>query len=84
MKKKIFHILKNTNRKWRSLCNSCKCDNYYQCSIVGYINSPGFCCSKCEGYDEELTCLKARFNYERIVPKTVIKHPDKKIIIPNE
>jgi len=51
---------------------------------VGYINSPGFCCSKCENYDEELTCLKARFNYESIVPKTVIKHPDKTIIIPNE
>ena len=69
---------------WCKLCNNCSCDFWEQCSIVGYINSPGFCCSKCENYDEELTCLKARFNYESIVPKTVIKHADKTIIIPNE
>ena len=66
------------------MCNNCKCENYHLCSIVGYINSPGFCCSKCVGYNEELKCLKERFNLEKIVTKTVIKHPDKTLIIPNE
>lgn len=66
------------------MCNNCKCENSHLCSIVGYINSPGFCCSKCINYDEELTCLKARFNYEKIVPKNIIKYPDKTLIIPNE
>ena len=66
------------------MCNNCNCDNYYQCSIVGQINSPGFCCPHCVGYDVELTCLKARFNYESIIPKDVIKHPEKTLIVPNE
>jgi len=66
------------------MCNLCKCDCHYQCSIVGYINSPGFCCTKCVGYNVELTCLKARFNYEKIGQKEMIKHPDKTLIIPDE
>ncbi|MFX1235353.1 MAG: hypothetical protein ACFFBY_12470 [Promethearchaeota archaeon] len=66
------------------MCNSCKCENSHQCSIIGYINSPGFCCTKCAGYTVELTCLKERFNFEKIVPKVVFKHADKTLVIPNE
>jgi len=39
------------------MCNNCNCDNYDQCSIVGYMPI-GFCCTKCYLYNKELTCLK--------------------------
>lgn len=38
------------------MCNNCNCDNYDQCSIVGFMPI-GFCCSKCYLYDENHTCL---------------------------
>ncbi|MFO7796303.1 MAG: hypothetical protein ACQERB_06480 [Promethearchaeati archaeon] len=38
------------------MCNNCNCDNYEKCSIVGYMPI-GFCCSRCNLYDEEHTCL---------------------------
>lgn len=41
------------------MCNSCNCDGYDQCSIVGYMPI-GFCCTKCYLYDEKLTCLKSQ------------------------
>jgi len=39
------------------LCNNCNCENYDKCSIVGYMPI-GFCCSKCNLYDDTHTCLK--------------------------
>lgn len=41
------------------MCNSCNCDNYDKCSIVGYMPI-GFCCSKCDLYDEHKTCLNTK------------------------
>ena len=41
------------------MCNNCNCANYEQCSIVGYM-PVGFCCSKCQLYDEAHTCLKTK------------------------
>ena len=41
------------------MCNSCNCDAYDRCSIVGYM-PVGFCCSKCVLYDENHTCLKTK------------------------
>ena len=41
------------------MCNSCNCDAYDRCSIVGYM-PVGFCCSKCVLYDEHHTCLKTK------------------------
>ncbi|MFX0059178.1 MAG: hypothetical protein ACFE85_19150 [Candidatus Hodarchaeota archaeon] len=66
------------------MCNSCNCDSFDRCSIVGYSNSPGFCCSMCVGYNEELTCLKAKFTMKDIIPEKVIKSAEKSLIIPNE
>ncbi len=40
------------------MCNSCNCDGYDQCSIVGYM-PVGFCCTKCYLYNEAQTCLKS-------------------------
>lgn len=39
------------------MCNSCNCDGYDQCSVVGYM-PVGFCCTKCYLYNEMQTCLK--------------------------
>ncbi|MBN1800967.1 MAG: hypothetical protein JW891_05630 [Candidatus Lokiarchaeota archaeon] len=44
------------------MCNDCNCDDYELCSIVG-MQPIGFCCSKCEHYDEMLTCLKAKMGW---------------------
>ena len=41
------------------MCNNCNCDSYDLCSIVGH-KPVGFCCSKCELYDEAHTCLKMK------------------------
>ena len=41
------------------MCNNCNCENYEQCSIVGYMPI-GFCCSKCVLYNEEHTCLSMK------------------------
>jgi len=41
------------------MCNNCNCENYDQCSIVGYMPI-GFCCSKCVLYNEEHTCLSTK------------------------
>ncbi|MFX1500135.1 MAG: hypothetical protein ACFFDH_04125 [Promethearchaeota archaeon] len=40
------------------MCNSCNCEAYDQCSIVGYMPE-GFCCTKCYLYNEQHTCLKS-------------------------
>jgi len=45
------------------MCNNCNCDNYEKCSIVGYM-PVGFCCSKCDLYDEAHTCLKTKTKRE--------------------
>ena len=68
------------------MCNNCECENSDKCSIVGYINSPGFCCSMCVGYDEQFTCLKSKLTLINIVPDKVIKEKtvEKSLIIPNE
>ncbi|MFX1348964.1 MAG: hypothetical protein ACFE92_09865 [Promethearchaeota archaeon] len=72
------------------MCNSCKCDGFEQCSIVGYMPQ-GFCCQKCDLYTEELTCLKTmmRTKVSRFEPvsakikdgvlKVVIKKDEKEI-----
>ena len=44
------------------MCNNCNCDNFDQCSIVGYL-PVGFCCSNCYLYDEAHTCLKTKTKY---------------------
>ncbi len=41
------------------MCNDCNCDAIDLCSIVG-MQPIGFCCSKCELWDEQLTCMKAK------------------------
>ena len=41
------------------MCNNCNCENYEQCSIVGYM-PVGFCCPNCAVYDEIYTCYKAQ------------------------
>jgi hypothetical protein len=50
------------------VCNNCNCENYDQCSIVGYMPI-GFCCSKCVLYDEEHTCLSTKT--KRVSEKSV-------------
>ncbi|MHA1689491.1 MAG: hypothetical protein ACTSUN_09190 [Promethearchaeota archaeon] len=47
------------------MCQNCNCDFRDQCSIVGYITSPGFCCEKCFLYDEKHTCLLSRIGSKR-------------------
>ncbi|TFG21661.1 MAG: hypothetical protein EU529_12855 [Promethearchaeota archaeon] len=46
------------------MCNSCNCDDYDKCSIVGYMPI-GFCCEKCILYDEKHTCLKAQLSVRK-------------------
>ena len=41
------------------MCNNCNCEGYNRCSIVGYM-PVGFCCSKCQLYDEQHTCLNTK------------------------
>ena len=41
------------------MCNNCNCEAYDRCSIVGYM-PVGFCCSKCQLYDEQHTCLNTK------------------------
>ena len=45
------------------MCNNCNCDSYDLCSIVGHM-PVGFCCSKCELYDEARTCLRMKTKHE--------------------
>lgn len=45
------------------MCNNCNCGNFDQCSIVGYL-PVGFCCSKCNLYNEAHTCLTTRSKHE--------------------
>lgn len=59
------------------MCNNCNCDSYEQCSIVGYM-PVGFCCSKCDLYDEAHTCLKTKTKRE--IPTTNEKIEDLKPI----
>ncbi len=44
------------------MCNDCNCDGYDMCSIVG-MQPIGFCCSKCELFDEMRLCLKAKMGW---------------------
>ncbi len=53
------------------MCNNCNCNNYDQCSIVGYMPE-GFCCSNCILYDEKRTCLNTKTKKEN---KTSTFHP---------
>ena len=50
---------KNFSQGEKKMCNDCHCDNYELCSIVG-TQPIGFCCKKCDLYDELHTCLKAK------------------------
>jgi hypothetical protein len=51
------------------MCNNCNCDNYDLCSIVGHMPA-GFCCSKCELYDEARTCMKMKTKHESSATET--------------
>ncbi|MEJ2250549.1 MAG: hypothetical protein P8Y70_01380 [Candidatus Lokiarchaeota archaeon] len=57
------------------MCNNCNCENYDRCSIVGYMPI-GFCCSKCDLYDESHTCLHTktkRKDSEKVITEEI--HP---------
>ncbi len=41
------------------MCNNCDCENYDLCSIVGSI-PVGFCCPKCNFYNEDKTCKRLK------------------------
>ena len=41
------------------MCNDCNCENASLCSIVG-MQPVGFCCSKCELWDENFTHMLAK------------------------
>ena len=45
------------------MCNNCNCENYDQCSIVGYLPI-GFCCEKCDLYNAQQTCLHTKTKLE--------------------
>jgi hypothetical protein len=57
------------------MCNSCNCDAYDLCSIVGYM-PVGFCCSKCVLYEEKYTCLKTKANPEFLNEDGVVEEAD--------
>ena len=41
------------------MCNDCNCENADLCSIVG-MQPVGFCCSKCELWDENFTHMLSK------------------------
>ncbi len=49
------------------MCNSCSCDNLDRCSIVGCV-SIGFCCPRCELYNESLDCIRSQVRVKRVNP----------------
>jgi hypothetical protein len=57
-----------------NVCNNCNCENYEQCSIVGYMPI-GFCCSKCVLYDEKHTCLNTKTKKKTTVHKDELLEP---------
>ena len=57
-----------------NVCNNCNCENYEQCSIVGYMPI-GFCCSKCVLYDEKHTCLNMKTKKKTTVNNDEILEP---------
>lgn len=56
------------------MCNLCICERINNCSIMGYANSLGFCCSECVNYDEMHACLKEKYNVRQIEPKVIELH----------
>ncbi len=50
------------------MCNNCNCVNYNQCSIVGFMPI-GFCCSICQLYNKNHTCLKTKTNRKSAIGK---------------
>jgi hypothetical protein len=56
------------------VCNNCNCENYEQCSIVGYMPI-GFCCSKCVLYNEEHTCLNTKTKKKATISKDDLLEP---------
>ena len=54
------------------MCNECRCDDYEKCSIVGNIPL-GFCCPKCDFYNGEHTCLRAKMKLEEEKKETLVK-----------
>ncbi|MFW9899615.1 MAG: hypothetical protein ACFFDO_10200 [Candidatus Thorarchaeota archaeon] len=71
------------------MCNNCNCEAYDKCSIVGYMPI-GFCCTKCDLYDEQRTCLNSRIKSsveegKKIEPiETSIKDGILKVVIKKE
>lgn len=49
------------------MCNSCSCDNLDRCSVVGCV-SVGFCCPKCELYNESLDCIRSKVRVTNVKP----------------
>jgi hypothetical protein len=41
------------------VCNSCQCENYEKCSIVGQIPI-GFCCPQCSYYIDGTACERLK------------------------
>ena len=56
------------------MCNNCDCENYEQCSIVGYLPY-GVCCPNCVNYDEAHTCkyYQPRFRAPYITEDEVLQ-----------
>ncbi|MHA1669694.1 MAG: hypothetical protein ACTSV5_03850 [Promethearchaeota archaeon] len=49
------------------MCNSCSCDYDDKCSIVGCV-PVGFCCPKCEFYNESLDCIRSKVRVNKVKP----------------
>ena len=65
------------------MCNLCSCDFQDKCSIVGQIPL-GFCCPKCEQYEEEHACIKLVMKVETKIPAGLKSFAEKKVVISNE
>ena len=52
------------------MCNSCSCENEDRCSVVGCV-SLGFCCPKCELYNESLDCILSKMRVKNVKPDVI-------------
>lgn len=50
------------------MCNSCSCENADRCSVVGCV-PVGFCCPKCEFYNESLDCIRSQVRVSKVKPE---------------
>lgn len=52
------------------MCNSCSCDNDDKCSVVGCVPL-GFCCPRCELYNESLDCIRSKVLVKKAKPGVI-------------